>query len=91
MGGIPDLTSEENNNNISVITDPFVEDALSDINIYFRAKPMFNGKPYWYASVQFKNGFSEGKQQTPHCDTYPEMMVHLQNILKSVKKDEPPE
>lgn len=85
MSGLPNFSSEETNNSLSVIKDPFIEDGLKDINIYYRGKPMFGGRPYWYATIDFENDLSTGKQRTPNCDTYTEMMGHLQNILNSIK------
>lgn len=68
---------------ISVIKDPFQKDCVGDIMIHYTTS--FN-TVYWYATVEFKNGNTTGKQKTPQCQTFEEVVTHLKQILNSVNQ-----
>jgi hypothetical protein len=76
----------DTNKGLSVITNPFVTDCIDDIHIRYIGKPLFDKSPYWKAYISFKNGLSSGEQQTPQCDTLPEVLEQLKIILESIKK-----
>lgn len=67
----------------SVITDPFLKDKIEEIYIHFRIK--WSGKPMWNAWVSFKNGNTSGKQNTPDCEDFDEVIIELKKIFESIK------
>lgn len=67
---------------LSVIKDPFVKDSVGDIIIH---RVTGWGDVYWRARVKFTNGNTSGEQETPKCNTYEEVIIHLKQILDSVK------
>jgi hypothetical protein len=67
----------------SVIKDPFSNDCITDINIYYR-KGVSRSQGVWDATVKFKNGDTQGQQNTPECKDFPSVMIALEQISKSL-------
>lgn len=76
---------EKKDKTISVIKDPFVQENIKGIIIRYNGDTWFNQKPYWYATVEFKNGNTKGEQSTPHRDSMEEVLHDLKQIMDSVK------
>jgi hypothetical protein len=67
---------------LSVIKDPFVKNGLKRIHINYWGD---YSTPHWDARVEFKNGMTSGEQKTPNCATFDEVMMHVKQILDSIK------
>ena len=80
---ILNYNEETKNNVVSVIKDPFIEEKIVGISI------RYNGdgypKPYWYTTVEFRNGNTKGEQSSPHRDGMEEVLLDLKQIMDSVK------
>jgi hypothetical protein len=68
---------------LSVFKDPFGKAHIKRIDITYR-KPLFNDHHVWEGSVQFENGLTSGKQETPQCDSWDSLMVHMKQIYDSL-------
>ena len=77
-------TEETKNNVVSVIKDPFLESKIKGITIRYNGDAIFS-KPYWYVSIDFQNGYTKGKQSSPHRESMEEVLIDLKQILDSVK------
>lgn len=80
---IPIEITQEENQKISTIIDPFIEEGIAGISIRYMVSKFT--APYWFARVEFEVGNAKGEQRTPDCKEYSEMMLHLKNILESIK------
>jgi len=69
-------------NEISVIKDPFNKHCTGDIRINYWSDLK---KPYWKATIEFKNGNTKGEQSTPQCATFEEVITHLKIILDQIE------
>lgn len=67
---------------LSIIKDPFLKKCVQNIHIHYTS---WGGKFYWAASIETKNGNTEGKQSTPEFETFDEIIIHLRQILDSLK------
>jgi hypothetical protein len=83
----PELNlSEEKgeNNQLSLITDPFLKDSLKSVSINY-SKNSFTNKTYWYARLVFENGPTTGEQRVENCATFEEIVAKVKCILDEVK------
>lgn len=68
---------------ISVIKDPFKKDCVGNVWMYYRTD---FGNCYWEGWVEFKNGNTDGKQTTPKCKTFEEVVASIRQILSSIEQ-----
>lgn len=76
------MFNKTDNDKISVISNPFTKESVSSISIYYRK---WSGGNYWYSRVEFENGNTKGEQRTPECATFEEVIIHLKQVLESIK------
>lgn len=80
---IVELLNNEQENQLSVINDPFKKDCVR--NILMAMHTSYNGNTYWYGKVKFVNGKTEGEHRTSDHDTFEAMYVELKQVLESIK------
>lgn len=66
---------------LSVFKDPFNKAHITDISIRYTS---WCNKFYWRGYVTFRNGNTKGEQDTPECETWDELMVHMKQIYDSL-------
>ena len=62
----------------AIITDPFKEDKITCIGLYWRSAG-------WWGYVEFKNGKTEGKQGLVESDSLDNMVAQIRAIVESIK------
>lgn len=70
----------------SIHVDPFKKDCIKDIDIHMTSPWIGNGAPYWWATVAFKNGNTEGKQKFDgyKVDEFERLIRDIQNFINSL-------
>ena len=68
-----------NNFNLpAIIKDPFKQDLITNIGLYWR-------KAGWWGYIEFKNGKTESKQNLVESETLEEMVAQIKAIVDSLK------
>ncbi len=70
---------------ISVIKDPFKKACVGNIWMHYNT---FLQEGYWEGWVEFKNGNTQGKQATPRCKTFEELVAAMRQILDFIEQKE---
>ena len=74
-----------NKSQVSVIKDPFNLDCIERILIAYNKGYRDS---YWYGNVHFKNGLTEARQETKHCEDFESVVAEVRAILESVNKQQ---
>lgn len=85
MMEIPMFTNKTKESQVSVIKDPFDLDCIERILIAYNKGYRDS---YWYGNVHFKNGLTEGRQETKHCEDFESVVAEVRAILESVSKQQ---
>ena len=75
-----DVTGAE----LSVIKDPFRKDCITGVWMYFQPD-IFTNAPKWAGWVEFTNGNSIGKQETPKVESFDELIIAMKQIFESIQ------
>lgn len=75
--------SSKENNQVSIFKDPFTKTSIKRIDITYR-QPLFEDAFVWEGQVSFVNGLTSGKQETPKCSSWDELMIHMKQIYDSL-------
>jgi len=73
-----------NTNELSILKDPFFTDKIERIMVV-TTKGIFDGKPYSYGTVEFKNGDTKGEQKF-EATSFDEVCIKIKEFLETLKK-----
>ena len=69
---------------LDILKDPFSSKNITDVDLHWINRS-YNGKPYIYASVEFKNGNTSGKQKL-EADSMNELIQKVDAFVKGLPR-----
>lgn len=66
----------------SLVKDPFLKDKVTDIDIHYSCN--YSGKWSCWATVEFKNGNTSGKQRFDG-ETFDDVVLDIKRFLETLK------
>lgn len=76
------LLGKEEETRVSIIKDPFTKEKITSFSMNMSTS--YRGNKYFWGHVKFKNGNTEGTQNTQDHETFESLYLEIKQIFESI-------